>query len=52
MANESEAPKEFYSTEFKDWADAVLEEINITQADITPHCCKQVYLHLVDYIND
>lgn len=51
MATESEQPGEFYSTEFKNWADKVLDEININQDDITSHNCKQVYLHLVHYMD-
>ena len=36
MINESESPGKFFSDEFKDWSDAVLDEIGLTQEDITP----------------
>ena len=52
MINESESPGKFFSDEFKDWSDAVLDEIGLTQEDITPQCCKDIYLYLVNYTQD
>ena len=48
MINESEAPGMFYSNEFKEWADYVIQEdFNMDQDCITLRNCRDLYLHLL-----
>ena len=42
-----EAPP-FYTHEFQTWADDILsEDFELTQADISPLHCKELYLYLI-----
>lgn len=48
MVNESEQPKPFYSNEFQEWADFVLQrDFNMRREDITQAVCRDMYLHLL-----
>ena len=46
--DESVEPQPFYSDEFKEWADDILEEdFDLIQEQITSLICKELYLYLV-----
>ena len=50
MVSESDSPPPFYSEEFKEWADFILqEELEMTQEDITQGSCRGVYLYLINH---
>ena len=45
--NESQDTPPFYTQEFQQWADELLEtNFNIKQIDITPTLCKDIYIYL------
>ena len=49
MFNESEQPGQFYTNNFKQWADLALQEFNMVQEDIGIFDCKDIYLHLINH---
>ncbi len=49
MLSESQSPDEFYPVQFKEWADYVIEELNMAQEDITSQYCEEVYMYLANH---
>ena len=45
--DETVEPQPFYPDEFKEWADDIIEDFNLTQEQITSLLCKELYLYLV-----
>ena len=49
MLDKAQPSPPFYSPEFEEWANAVLEDMDLDHKNITPQNCRAVYLKLLQY---